>query len=109
MLPSESLVKIGAQGQLAPFNPRTASPFVNKSISAETRRLYHRVIREFFAFIGYKHETLITAEDVLRWRDSLISKGLKAATVTLKLSVLRSFFEYLRAYGHIGLNPASTR
>ena len=108
-MPSESLVKIGTDGQLSPFNPRTASPFVNKSISAETRRLYHRVIREFFAFSGYRHESLITAEDVLKWRDSLISKGLKAATITLKLSVLRSFFEYLRAYGHITLNPASTR
>ena len=108
-MPSESLVKIGAGGQLAPFNPRTASPFVNKSISAETRRLYHRVIREFFAFVGYKHETLINAEDILRWRDELMSKGRKASTVSLKLSVLRSFFEYLRAYGHVALNPASTR
>ena len=37
------------------------------------------------------------------------SKGRKASTVSLKLSVLRSFFEYLRAYGHVALNPASTR
>ena len=52
-MPSESLVKASDEGQqLAPFNPRTATPFVNKSISAETRRLYHRVIREFFAFVG---------------------------------------------------------
>ena len=108
-MPSESLVKISADGQLAPFNPRSASPFVNKSISAETRRLYHRVIREFFAFLAYKHETLITAGDVLRWRDDLMSKGRKASTVSLKLSILRSFFEYLRAYGQVALNPASTR
>ena len=109
MMPSESPVKNSVEAQLAPFNPRTAAPFINKSISAETRRLYHRVIREFFAFAGYKHESLINAEDILRWRDELISKGRKASTVTLKLSILRSFFEYLRAYGHIALNPASTR
>ena len=108
-MPSDSLVNIGADTQLAPFNPRTASPFVNKSISTETRRLYHRVIKEFFAFIGYKHETLINAEDILRWRDDLMEKGRKASTVALKLSILRSFFEYLKAYGHIALNPASTR
>jgi integrase/recombinase XerD len=108
-MPSQSLVKIGESGQLAPFNPLTASPFVNKSISAETRRLYHRVIREFFAFVGYRHETLITAEDILRWRDDLMTKGRKASTVVLKLSIVRSFFEYLRAYGHVTLNPASTR
>ena len=109
-MPDESLVKASAEGQLlAPFNPRTATPFVNKSISPETRRLYHRVIREFFAFVGYKHETLINAEDILRWRDVLMSKGRKASTVSLKLSIVRSFFEYLRAYGHVALNPASTR
>jgi site-specific recombinase XerD len=108
-MPSESLVKSSAEGQLAPFNPRTASPFVNKSISAETRRLYHRVIREFFAFVGHKHETLINAADILNWRDHLMTKGRKASTVSLKLSVVRSFFEYLRAFGHVSLNPASTR
>jgi len=108
-MPSESLVKINDSDQLTPFNQRTASPFVNKSISSETRRLYHRVIREFFAFAGLKHETLINAEDVLLWRDHLIVKGQKASTISLKLSVLRSFFEYLRAYGLISLNPASTR
>lgn len=108
-MPSESLVKTGNEDQIAPFNQRTASPFINKSISAETRRLYHRVIREFFAFVGFKHETLVTAEDILSWRDDLMSKGRKASTVSLKLSVLRSFFEYLRAYGQVTLNPASTR
>jgi integrase/recombinase XerD len=109
-MPSESLVKASAGGQqLAPFNLRTASPFVNKSISAETRRLYHRVIREFFAFVGYRHESTVGPEDVLRWRDDLMAKGRKASTVALKLSVLRSFFEYLKAYGHIALNPALTK
>lgn len=108
-MPSESLVKSGREDQLAPFNPRTASPFINKSISAETRRLYHRVIREFFAFVSYKHESSIAPEDVLRWRDDLMTKGRKASTVSLKLSVLRSFFEYLKAYGHVTLNPASTK
>ncbi len=105
----QTLEKTDAEVQLAPFNPRTASPFINKSISAETRRLYHRVIREFFTFVAYKHETLVSAADILNWRDQLMSKGQKAATVSLKLSVLRSFFEYLRAYGQIALNPASTR
>jgi integrase/recombinase XerD len=108
-MPSESLVKTGVNAHLARFNPRTATLFVDKSISPETRRLYHRVIREFFAFAGYKHETLINAENILRWRDNLMSKGQKASTVALKLSVLRSFFEYLKAYGQVALNPASTR
>jgi site-specific recombinase XerD len=105
----EILVNSDTEGQLAPFNPCPASPFINKSISAETRRLYHRVIREFFAFVGFKHETLVSAQDILGWRDELMHKGRKASTVSLKLSVLRSFFEYLRAFGQISLNPATTR
>ncbi len=113
-MPSESLVNSGSNerrsdAQIAPFNPRTAAPFVNKSISAETRRLYHRVIREFFRFVASKNETHVTQQDVLLWRDSMMRDGRRASTVSLKLSVLRSFFEYLRAYGHIALNPAATR
>ena len=110
-MPADTLVRVSPdeQEQLAPFNPRTAAPFVNKSISPDTRRLYHRVIREFFSFVGHKHETQVAAEDVQRWRDQLMREGKKASTVTLKLSVLRSFFEYLKAYGRISLNPAATR
>ena len=51
----------------------------------------------------------MTADDVLRWRDYLRSKRKKAATISFKLSVVRSFFEYLRAAGLVSLNPASTK
>jgi integrase/recombinase XerD len=113
-MPSTSLVinNVGARRtlqQVAPFNQQTAAPFINKSISEETRRLYRRVIRDFFAFVGSKSETQVTQGDVLGWRDRLLRDGRRASTVALKLSVLRSFFEYLRAYGRITLNPASTR
>ncbi len=113
-MPSTTLVNSGsdqprATAQLALFTQRTAAPFVNKSLSEETRRLYRRTIREFFTFVGSKNETHVTQEDVLGWRDHLLRDGKRASTVALKLSVLRSFFEYLRAYGHIALNPASTR
>ncbi len=42
-MPAESLVisdtgERSADEPLTPFNPRTAAPFVNKSISEETRR-----------------------------------------------------------------------
>ncbi|MGA9774148.1 MAG: tyrosine-type recombinase/integrase [Blastocatellia bacterium] len=106
---SESLIKSGEENQLSRFNQRTAAPFVEKSISPETRRLYHRVIREFFAFVRLKHESGVTPDDVLRWRDDLMKKGRKASTVSLKLSIVRSFFEYLKAYGYVALNPASTK
>ena len=48
-------------------------------------------------------------DDVLRWRDRLRSRRKSAATVAFKLSVVRSFLEYLKAAGAVPLNPASTK
>ena len=93
----------------AKFDPRTAAPFVNKSISEETRRAYRRAVADFFQFAGGKHPTEVAPDDVLRWRDHLRAGRKRAATVSFKLSVIRSFFEYLKAGGVISLNPASTK
>src|SRR5829696_1419128 len=47
--------------------------------------------------------------DVLLWRDRLRSQKKSASTVAFKLSVVRSFFEYLKAAGAVPRNPASTK
>jgi integrase/recombinase XerD len=91
------------------FDPRSATPFVNKSVSEATRRAYGRSVREFFQFAGMKHPAEVVPADVVLWRDRLRSQKKSAATVAFKLSVIRSFFEYLRAAGTIPLNPASTK
>jgi integrase/recombinase XerD len=91
------------------FDPKSASPFINKSLSEATRRAYGRALREFFQFSGMKHPSEVVPNDVLLWRDRLRSHKKSAATVAFKLSVVRSFFEYLKAAGAIPLNPASTK
>ena len=91
------------------FDPRTATPFVNKSVSEETRRAYRRAISDFFQFVGGKHPTEVVPDDVLRWRDHLRAGRKRASTVAFKLSVVRAFFEYLKAGGIVSLNPASTK
>jgi integrase/recombinase XerD len=91
------------------FDPQSASPFINKSVSSETRRAYGRALSEFFRFAGLKHPTEIAPADVLAWRDHLRAQKKSASTVAFKLSVVRSFFEYLKAAGAISLNPASTK
>ncbi len=91
------------------FDPKSAAPFVNKSVSEATRRAYGRAVREFFQFAGMKHPTQVVPADVLLWRDKLRSQKKSAATVAFKLSVVRSFFEYLKAAGAVPLNPASTK
>lgn len=87
------------------FDPRSASPFVNKSVSEETRRAYRRAVADFFQFVGGKHPIEIVPNDVLLWRDHLRHSKKRVAMVSFKLSVIRSFFEYLKAGGVIPLNP----
>ena len=91
------------------FDPKSASPFINKSVSEETRRAYGRAVREFFQSAGMKHPSEVVPADVLLWRDKLRSQKKSAATVAFKLSVVRSFFEYLKAAGAVPINPASTK
>jgi integrase/recombinase XerD len=91
------------------FDPKSAAPFVNKSVSEQTRRAYGRALREFFQSTGMRHPSEAVPADVVLWRDKLRSRKKSAATVAFKLSVVRSFFEYLKAAGAVPLNPASTK
>ena len=111
-MPGETLtpeILHGGEVSVKRFDPRSATPFVNKSVSEATRRAYGRALREFFRFIGMKHPSGVVPDDVLLWRDRLRSQKKSAATVAFQLSVVRSFFEYLKAAGAVPLNPASTK
>ena len=45
---------------LAPprFDMKLAAPFIQKSLSENTKAAYRRVIKEFFAFAGERHPSL---------------------------------------------------
>lgn len=106
----QSLVKTSSNQEIERFvYSDQARTFVLKSNSPETRRAYEGHIKEFFQFHNFKHPIDVSAIDVIRWRDSLIRRGNRPATVTTKLSVIRSFFDYLRADGIVERNPASTK
>lgn len=107
---NQSLAKSESNREIARFvYTEQARPFVLKSNSSETRRTYEGHIREFFHFHDFKHPVDISALDVIRWRDSLLTRGSRPTTVATKLSVIRSFFDYLRADGITERNPASTK
>src|SRR3982751_1833632 len=99
MTPDQLLASKAQEQGLADqrFDSRFATPFVNKSVSEETRRAYRRAVSDFFQFVGGKHPTAVVPDDVLRWRDHLRAGRKRAATVAFKLSVVRAFFEYLKA------------
>jgi integrase/recombinase XerD len=88
---------------------KTFRPFIEKSISEETRRAYGRVVKEFFRFHKFTEPSQIKPIDVIHWRDSLIENKKSAATVSFKLSVIRSLFEYLKVGGFVQNNPALTK
>jgi len=87
---------------------RLAQSFCEKSLSEATRTTYKRVVRQFFANVD-RHPLEVTPDDVRRWRDRLLRDGASHATVALKLSVVRSLYDYLRAAGMLRLNPASSK
>ena len=111
MTPDQRIAYLPQDQNIAPkkFDPRSAIPFVNKSVSEATRRAYRRAVSDFFQFVGARHPTEVVPQDVLNWRDHLRRSRKRAATVSFKLSVIRSFFEYLKAAGIVALNPASTK
>lgn len=106
---AKALAKVTEFDQTKRDLERNVKPFVEKSLSKETRRAYSRVIKEFFVFHRYKRPEEITSADVIRFRDSLIEKKKAASTVAFKLSVIRSLFEYLRVGGFVQNNPALTK
>ncbi|MDQ3802894.1 MAG: tyrosine-type recombinase/integrase [Acidobacteriota bacterium] len=83
-----------------------AETFCERSVSEETRRAYRRVVREFFTFQRQKEPAEVTPADVQRWRDHLIERRRSASTVSFKLSVVRSLFDYLVMGGYVPTNPA---
>jgi integrase/recombinase XerD len=91
------------------FDERLAVPFIQKSLSEETRNAYRRAISQFFFQIGGLHPTEVTPAHVLSYRDRLVRDKRSPATIAAKLSVIRSFFAYLQAGGVVALNPASTK
>jgi integrase/recombinase XerD len=99
----------GGEVERRRFDPRSAAPFINKSVSEATRRAYGQALREFFQSASMKHPAEVVPQDILLWRDKLRAQKKSAATVAFKLSVVRSFFEYLKAAGAVPLNPASTK
>jgi site-specific recombinase XerD len=95
-----------AEVRLIPLKERLAT-FLNRSTSDNTRDTYRRILLEFHRFVG-RHLLLVTDRDVQTWRDVLLSSEQSAATVAAKLSIVRSFYEYLRKFypAELPRNPA---
>src|SRR2546423_14185646 len=91
--PQPSAAQSSPSPRTKQFDLVLARPFIYKSVSDETRAAYTRAIREFFAFGGGVHPTLVTPADVIAYRDHLRTKRRrKANTIATKLAIVRFFF-----------------
>jgi integrase/recombinase XerD len=88
--------------------------WLTRSPSAETRSGYTRELNQFLRFAGisdgaWDELTRVRPAQVAAWRDHLLAAGQTNTAIGRKLSVIRSLFGYLRAYGYAGANPADTK
>lgn len=91
-----------------PLAEKIIAPFYERSNSAETQRAYRRTVREFLRHFSRWHPRDIGSAQIGSWRDQLKTAGKKPATITAKLAIVRSFYEYLREIGEVEKNPAAT-
>jgi integrase/recombinase XerD len=87
--------------------------WLSRSPSHETRLGYARDLAHFFRFHSiadgeWERLPTIRPLHVSAWRDELLARGYTNSAVSRKLTVIRSLFSYLRAYGYTGPNPADT-
>ncbi|VTR93362.1 phage integrase : Phage integrase OS=Methylomicrobium alcaliphilum (strain DSM 19304 / NCIMB 14124 / VKM B-2133 / 20Z) GN=MEALZ_p0088 PE=4 SV=1: Phage_int_SAM_1: Phage_integrase [Gemmata massiliana] len=85
----------------------------SRSPSAETRSGYTRDLNQFLRHVGiaegaWDELPRIRPGHVSAWRDHLLAAGQTNTSIGRKLSVIRSLFGYLRAYGYARANPADT-
>lgn len=108
--------------ELRPVIETAFDAWLKKTESAATREAYERDVRQFLAHCGLdpthlEQITTVTPDQVTAWRDYLLTQGGRPdadgnrapasnATVTRKITALRSFFSFLQVGGYRGGNPA---
>ena len=96
--------RIEAEDLLAAY---LSSLQARRNLSPYTLRNYATDLRHFFAFLD-EHDGSIGAVDKLLVREylsSLVASGLASASVTRKVSTLRSFYRHLRSEGTLSVDP----
>lgn len=78
----------------------------SQDVKDSSRSLYTRTLSQFFLWIESEEKDLqtLTREDILEYKDHLLSSGLSALTISSYLVVVRKFYEWtesLRIYPNI--------
>lgn len=114
---SDQLPNLQGSASALPLREQIAKAreaWLRRTPSRDTRSNYLRDLRQFLAFAGIaenEHEQLasVLPAQVAKWRDHLLASGLTNHSVRRKMTVLRSLYSYLQAYGYAGANPADSK
>lgn len=83
--------------------------FLAGQLTERTRRAYRQDLEGFFRFSEVKRPEELTQEQVVAWRNMLMERGARPATVARKLTTLRVFCEHLVYRGYLARNPADSK
>ncbi|MBH0169309.1 site-specific tyrosine recombinase/integron integrase [Fictibacillus sp. 18YEL24] len=75
--------------------------------SSETIRSYRLAIHQFFSFCNKKYDE-VKATDIRAWLASMEESGLKPRSIHLKLSAIKSFYQYCMEENKTKKNPTMT-
>ncbi len=91
-----------------PFSQILKEEIANGNASADTVKTYRQQFKLFVQWCDRKRLDilLLTEDQIKEYRAYLVDKGLKVATISLKLSVIRRIFEIAVTRGYMCFNPA---
>ena len=92
------------------MNEEVLASFFNdhqSRFSKETIRSYRLSLKQFFSFSRKKYNE-VKAADIRAWLASMEEKGLKKRTLHIKLSGLKSFYQYCMEESLLKKNPVAT-
>ncbi|MFC2947524.1 site-specific tyrosine recombinase/integron integrase [Virgibacillus sediminis] len=92
------------------MNLEMQESFINdhqSRFSSETIRSYRLSLHQFFAFCDKEYDE-VKATDIRAWLAGMEEKGLKPRSIHLKLSAVKSFYQYCLEENKVKKNPTST-
>ncbi|GJD51052.1 Tyrosine recombinase XerC [Methylobacterium crusticola] len=107
MLAAAAPLRVAAARQPVGFDELVKGWAAEKRPAEKTRYEWTRVMAQFSSFLGHEDAARVTPDDVQRWKEALIAKGLAPKTISDgKLVELRSIFQWTADNRRLMSNPA---
>jgi integrase len=74
---------------------------------AKTKYGWSKIINKLITHVGHDDAAAVTEDDLIEWKDKLVSSGLSPTTIENHLTVLRTLYNYARDNKRIPISPAA--